>query len=272
MGARVAKLNEEVATGKRINRPSDDPARISQLHNVRQELANQDVYMKNAGQAEQLLNVADTALKDIHATMTQARELAVQYANETYDGGQRGDASGVVDTLFNQALSGANTKFNERYIFAGNAYNSEAYDDTGTYAGDSDEPDTVVADGMKVKTGFAGNDLLTGGSDMFTALDNLKTALETDDTAGIIAAMDEIDASLEDIEEGMVEVGGQMRRTFDAQDLASNLDVELTAAQASLEETNVVDAYSKLMRLQTNFDAAMQVTSMQRYSGLFSRM
>ena len=64
MGSRVAKLNEEVATGKRINRPSDDPGRISQLHNVRQELANQDVYLKNAGQAEQLLNVADTALKD----------------------------------------------------------------------------------------------------------------------------------------------------------------------------------------------------------------
>ena len=173
---------------------------------------------------------------------------------------------------FSQALSGVNTKFNERYIFAGNAYDSEAYSDTGVYVGDSDEPDTVVADGMKVKTGFAGSGLLTSGSDMFTAMTNLRNALEADDTAGIIAALDDIDASLVDLEKGMVEVGGQMRRTFDAQDLASNLEVELTAAQANIEETNVVDAYSKLMRLQTNFDAAMQVTSMQRYSGLFTRI
>ena len=57
-------------------------ADLSQLHNVRQQLSNQGVYMKNAGQAEQLLNVADSALKDIHATLTEARELAVQYANE----------------------------------------------------------------------------------------------------------------------------------------------------------------------------------------------
>ena len=272
MGGRVAKLNEQVATGKRINRPSDDPGRISQLHNVRQELSNQGVYMKNAGQAEQLLNVADSALKDMHSTLTQARELAVQYANEVYHGDQRADASQVVDSLFERALSGANTKFNERYIFAGTAYDSQAYDGTGSYVGSTSDPDTVVGDGLNVKTGFDGSGMLTNSSDMFSALDDLKTALNADDTAGITAAMDEIDAALSDVEKGMVEVGGQMRRTFDAQDLASNLEVELTQAKASIEETDVVDAYSKLMQLQTNFDAAMQVTSMQRYSGLFTRI
>ena len=272
MGGRVAKLNEQVATGKKINRPSDDPGRISQLHNVRQELSNQGVYMKNASQAEQLLNVADSALKDLHATLTEARELAVQYANEVYHGDQRADASQVVDTLFERALSGVNSKFNERYIFAGTAYGSEAYDATGTYVGSTADPDTVVGDGVSVNTGFDGSGMLTSGSDMFTALDNLKTALNTDNTAGITAALDDIDAALDDVEGGMVTVGGQMRRTIDAQDLASNLQVELTQAKASIEETNVVDAYSKLMQLQTNFDAAMQVTSMQRYSGLFTRI
>ena len=34
MGSRIAKLNEQVSTGKKINRASDDPGRISQLHNV----------------------------------------------------------------------------------------------------------------------------------------------------------------------------------------------------------------------------------------------
>jgi len=272
MGSRVAKLNEQVATGKRINRPSDDPGRISQLHNVRQQLSNQGVYQKNAGQAEQLLNVADAALKDLHSTMTDARELAVQYSNEVYHGDQRADAAQVVDSLFGRALSSANTKFNERYIFAGTAYDDQAYDSTGTYNGSTDDPEAVVGDGLAVKTGFDGSGLLTDSSDMFTALDNLKTALNTDDTAAITAALDDIDAALKDVEKGMVSVGGEMRRTFDAQDLASNLEVELTQAKASIEETDVVDAYSKLMQLQTNFDAALQVTSMQRYSGLFTRI
>ena len=272
MGGRVAKLNEQVATGKRINRPSDDPGRISQLHNVRQQLSNQGVYLKNAGQAEQLLNVADTALKDLHSTMTQARELAVQYANEVYHGDQRADAAQVVDSLFGRALSSANTKFNERYIFAGTAYDEEAYDATGTYRGSTEDPEAVVGDDLSVKTGFDGSGMLTDASDMFGALDDLKTALNSDDTLGITAALDEIDKALKDVEQGMVTVGGEMRRTFDAQDLASSLEVELTQAKASIEETDVVDAYSKLMQLQTNFDAAMQVTSMQRYSGLFTRI
>ncbi len=272
MGGRVAELNEQVATGKRINRPSDDPGRISQLHNVRQQLANQDVYQKNSSQAEQLLNVADTSLKDIHSTLTEARELAIQFVNETYNADQRGEAANVTDTLFARALSSANVRFNERYIFAGTSYDAEAYDSTGTYAGSTGEPETVVGDGLAVKTGFDGSSMLTDSSDMFGALENLKTALNADDTAGIVSALDDIDAALTDVEKARVEVGGEMRRSLDASDLASNLEVELTQAKASIEETNVVDAYSKLVQLQTNFDAAMQVASMQRYSGLFTRI
>jgi flagellar hook-associated protein 3 FlgL len=272
MGSRIAKLNEEVATGKRINRASDDPGRISQLHNVRQQLNNQGVFMKNSTQAEQLLNVADTALKDMHSTLSEARELAVQFANEVYNGDQRSEAASVSSTLFDRALSSANIQFNERYIFAGTAYDDKAYDSTGSYQGSTDSPETVVGEDLKVKTGFDGSGLLTDSSDMFGALGNLEAALSADDTAAIISALDDIDAALLDVEKGMVEVGGEMRRSMDANDLASNLEVELRQAKASIEETNVVEAYSKLVQLQTNFDAAMQVTSMQRYSGLFTRI
>lgn len=272
MGSRIAKLNEQVATGKRINRPSDDPGRISQLHNIRQELSNQDVYIKNASQAEQLLNVAEQSIKDIHITLTEARETAVQFANESYNGPQRAEAANVVSTLFDRALNSANVKFNERYIFAGTAYDGEAYDSTGSYTGASDTPETIVGDGLNVQTGFSGSAVLTDSSDMFVALEDLQTALNANDTVAITASLDAIDDALRDVEEGMVDVGGQMRRSMDAIDLASNLETELTSAKAHLEETNVVEAYSKLVQLQTNFDAAMQVTSMQRYSGLFSRI
>lgn len=272
MGSRIAKLNEEVSTGKRINRASDDPGRISQLHNVRQQLNNQGVYMKNATQAEQLLNVADTAIKDLHTTLTETRELAVQFANEVYNADQREDAALVTDSLFERALSLANTQFNERYIFAGTAYDDKAYSTAGVYNGSTDAPETVVGDDLKVKTGFDGSNLLADGSDMFGAITDLKDALNANDTSAIIAALDGIDASLQDVEKGMVEVGGEMRRAMDANGLASNLQVELREAKASIEETDVVDAYSRLVQLQTNFDAAMQVTSMQRYSGLFTRI
>ena len=192
MGSRIAKLNEEVSTGKRINRASDDPGRISQLHNVRQQLNNQGIYKKNATQAEQLLNVADTALKDLHTTLSETRELAVQFANEVYNGDQRAEAATVSQSLFDRALSLVNTQFNERYIFAGTAYDGEAYDSTGTYRGALDSPETIVGDDLKVKTGFAGSGMLTESSDMFGAITSLQDALTADDTDAIIAALDEI--------------------------------------------------------------------------------
>jgi flagellar hook-associated protein 3 FlgL len=268
----LAKLNEEVATGKRINRASDDPGRISQLHNVRQQLSNQDVFMKNASQAEQLLNVADTAIKEMHSTLSEARELAIQFANEVYNPDQRAEAANVSQSLFDRALNSANTQFNDRYIFAGTAYDEPAYDGAGVYDGSTAAPETVVGENLKVKTGFDGSAMITKSSDMFGALDTLKAALNANDTVAITAALDDIDAALLDIEKGMVEVGGQMRRSMDANGLAANMGVELKATKASIEETNVIDAYSRLVQLQANFDAAMQVASMQRYSGLFTRM
>jgi flagellar hook-associated protein 3 FlgL len=272
LGREMSEVNEKIATGKNINRPSDDPGRISQLHTVREELANQEMYTKNAGQSEQLHMVIDTALNDLHTTLSQAREMAVQFANEHYNPGQRAEAATLADSLREQLLSLANTQFDERSLFAGTAYDGAAFDSTGTYLGSTDEPEAVVGRNLTVKTGFDGSDMLTGSSDMFTALENLSTALAADDTAGITAAIDEIDLALADVQNGIVSIGVEMRRAGDAVDLSTNLSVQLSGAKANLEEANVVDAYTRLIQLQTNFEAAMQVAAVQRYSGLFSRM
>ncbi len=272
IGGEMGKVNEQISTGKNINRPSDDPGRISQLHSVREELANQTTYSKNAGQAEQLHNVVDTSLKDLHLALSEARELAVQFANEHYNAGQRSEASKEADSLRERVLSLANTQFDDRYVFAGTAYDSEAYDTAGNYQGSTDEPEAVVGHNLSVKTGFDGSDLLTSSTDMFGTLDDLSAALSADDTAGITAAIDEIDDALGEVETGMVELGGEMRRAGDSVELAENMSVELAGTKADLEEANVVEAYTRLLQLQTSFEAAMQAAAVQRYSGLFSRM
>jgi flagellar hook-associated protein 3 FlgL len=272
IGREMSKVNEQIATGKNINRPSDDPGRIGQLHTVREELSNQKMYSRNAGQAEQLHVIADTALKDLHTTLSEARETAVQFANEHYNADQRAGAATLADSLREHALSIANTQFDDRYIFAGTAYDEAAYDSTGSYQGSTGEPEAVVGQDLTAKTGFDGSDMLTGSSDMFGAIENLSAALTANDTVGITAAIDEIDAALADVEVGMIAIGTEMRRAGDAIELADHLGVQLSGTKADLEETNVVDAYTRLVQLQTNFEAAMQVASVQRYSGLFSRM
>jgi len=272
IGAEMGKVNEQISTGKKINRPSDDPGLISQLHSVREALSNQEVYSRNGGQAEQLHNVVDVALKDLHLTLSESRELSVQFANEHYNPSQRAEAATEADSLRDRLLTLANTQFADRYVFAGTAYDAQAFDSTGTYQGSTDEPETVVGKDLTVATGFDGSDMLTGSSDMFTALEDLTTALLADDTAGITAAIDQIDDALRDVENAIVSLGGEMGRAGDAVDLSENMSVELTGAKANLEEANVVEAYTRLVQLQTNFEATMAAAAMQRYSGLFSRL
>ena len=272
IGAQMGEVNEQIATGKKINRPSDDPAKIAQLHSVRQAIDNQEVYGDNAGQVEQILNVADTAIRDLHSTLVEARETAIQFANETYTAGQRAEGANIVDNLWEQALNIANTRYEERYIFAGTEYDAEAFDTAGVYQGGSDAPETVVGESLTAQSGFDGSDFFADSSDLFTAMSDLSTAMSADDVPGIRTAMDAIDAALLDVEGAIVELGSEMGRTTDAIELAEHLKVELTGARSNLEDVDVVQAYTKLIQLQTTFEAAMQAASVQRYAGLFSRM
>ncbi len=76
-------LQDQLTTGRKINKPSDDPVGITYALRYRTEISSNDQYKKNADSAHSWLDFNDTLLEQAGSIMQRVKELTVQGANET---------------------------------------------------------------------------------------------------------------------------------------------------------------------------------------------
>ena len=74
---------ERLASGKRVNGAADDAAGLAIATRINAEIQGLQQSIKNAADAQSLLNVAEGALSEVHTILLRMRELAVQSANDT---------------------------------------------------------------------------------------------------------------------------------------------------------------------------------------------
>ena len=74
---------ERLASGKRINSAADDAANLAISTRITAEIQGLKQSIKNAADAQSLLNVTEGALSEVHTILLRMRELAVQSSNDT---------------------------------------------------------------------------------------------------------------------------------------------------------------------------------------------
>src|SRR4249920_1714026 len=87
--AALSRIQERVATGKQLNRPSDDPANVRTAVKLRDSIAALDQYQRNIDMATATLSTAESALGSGGDLLQRARELAVQGANGSLSASER---------------------------------------------------------------------------------------------------------------------------------------------------------------------------------------
>ena len=109
LSAAAAKLQTQVATGKKVLAPSDDAAAYRQLTVIRRASADQTANAANVTLASGLLAASDTALEGISNQLVQARELAMQASNGTLSDSQKASIAISLDSMVEDMLALANT-------------------------------------------------------------------------------------------------------------------------------------------------------------------
>ena len=79
----LGKTQLQVSTGKRILKPSDDPAGSVQILNLQREFSVTEQYLANADKAENKQSVEEGSLQSATDILQRVRELAVQGLNDT---------------------------------------------------------------------------------------------------------------------------------------------------------------------------------------------
>lgn len=268
----LRSVQEKAITGLAINRPSDDPDALSEVHRLRAAAGNQDVYTENSNRAADILNTTDQALSTASNAMLKAREIAVQAANGTYNDVDRKNLADVVGALRTTLINAANTEYDGHYLFGGTAYDQIAFDDTGTYQGTADAPMIEIGPGQYVHGGAVGSDVFQGAADAFQTLSDLQTALETNDITGVRNSLTNIDLASDQITATRVSLGAESATADDALTLSTALRDVLAGRLGELVNADPVETYTDLTQLQTTYQSTLQVTASVGSKTLFDML
>ncbi|HDG1688966.1 TPA: flagellar hook-associated protein FlgL [Kluyvera georgiana] len=281
------KYGEQMSTGKRVNRASDDPVAASQAVVLSQAQAQNSQYATARTFATQRVSIEESTLSQVTTAIQSAQEKIVYAGNGTLSDDDRSslatDLQGIRDQLLNLANS---TDGNGRYIFAGYKTDTPPFDDTGKYVGGTLNVEQQVDSSRTMVIGHTGNLIFDNATsnakpdadtNIFTALDSaiaaLKTPVEGDETAQDTAraAIDKTNRSLSNSLNNVLTVRAELGTQLNELDKLDSLGDDRALAQTQ-QMSNLVDVdwnstISNYTMQQTALQAAYKAfTDMQGMS------
>lgn len=133
----LSSLQNQAATMKRINKPSDDPIGAAKALQNRTENKNLEQFDRNILFARSFLENSEATLSQLGEAVVRAKELAMQGASDTNGGVPRQMISEEVSQIYNSVVEMSNRRFGERYIFGGYQTTEAPFTRAGEFRGDN---------------------------------------------------------------------------------------------------------------------------------------
>jgi len=261
--AKLASIQEQVSTGRVLNRPSDSPSDTMASMRMRSSISDQKQYARNAEDGLGWLGQTETALTGVNSEVRRARDLALQGVNGSL-GQSSLDALAVeVDKIREGAIASANTTYLGRPVFGGITGGSQAFDPTtGAYVGVPGAVNRTVADGVTVDIQIDGQAAFGAtGSSLFDDLTALSAALRAGDTIAIRAGSTALTSDMNRIQGRISEVGTRFNRLEKASVTAGDAELALTSSLSEVENTDLPKAMVELKMQEVAYQAALASTA-----------
>jgi len=260
---RLDELTAQAASGKKVVRPSDEPAAYASIVRRSERLARLDSRQDAVGMARSRLELSEGALAASSNIMLRMREIAIQMADGTYGANDRDAAAQEVTLLREELLSQANAQGADGgYLFAGTATDQEPFDTTGAFLGNGAALQVEYADGRYMDASSSGVEAFNdpAGEDIFSNVDALITALQADDQAGVQASLDTIDAGQRQLVAARGDAGLRLGRLESAQTVTESAIVIGTTQLSDEQDADFAEVAIELSAAQTAYQRALTVT------------
>ncbi|HUC92542.1 MAG TPA: flagellar hook-associated protein FlgL [Paenibacillus sp.] len=241
----MSELQNQVTTGRKINKASDDPVGITYALRYRSELASNEQYQKNVNSALSWLDFNDTVLSQATDVLKRAKELAVQGSNGTNPQVALDNIRDEMQQLKNQLLDVGNSKLNGKFVFNGQKFDEMPYDATkpgfDAKAVDTDDAQVnyTVGVGVTLPVNLSGNQAFGDPGDAdnaFAVLDRVITALGAGEQRDVAGELDNIESRLDKLLNARSEIGARVNRVELMQNRLKDLEINLTDLQSKTED------------------------------------
>lgn len=170
---RSNKLYKELSSGKRINRPSDDPFGALQAASLTTHGRQLEQFMRNIDTARIQLYATDNALMQAVNNVTEARTTLLTAVSVVGDDKNHGVMADTIAQLKEQMFSLANSRVGDNFIFGGfqntrTPYTKDPVTSLVSYRGDQGTMKVEVGEGILQESTLAGTSVFGGGSAVAT--------------------------------------------------------------------------------------------------------
>ena len=259
---RNANIQEQLSSGKVINRPSDSPTGTVSALQLRAENRALQQYSVNANDGMAWLDMADTALTTTSTQLNRVRDLVLQGINT----GSASDTSPAalaaeVDALRQSLVGVSNTSYLGRPIFGGNTPGEQAYSSTGTYQGDAGKVNRTIGDGDPVQVNLTGPEVFgTGNDNLFNVLSSISDAMKNDPSK-LGAELKRLDSVSINVKTGLSQVGARYNRIESMKNSADNRIITLNSQLSAVEDIDLPATIMEMQLQQTAYQAALSATA-----------
>jgi flagellar hook-associated protein 3 FlgL len=272
--AQLLQAQEELATGNRINEPSDDPAGTERVLTLRATLDANAQYQKNASDALTWMQTTQSALGSAIQLATQARNLALQ-AQSGLNASQVQDLASQMQAVLAQLVDIGNTRLGDRYVFNGQETATAPFSLSGgvvsTHYGPVPNQPLVreIGPGVTVTinpgTDQPASNVFqwssgTGTGGLLPAVAQLAADLQAGNLAAVGGAdLTALDAATSAVEAAQGEVGAAMQRVQAAQAQLTAQATALQGLEGSIQGADVAQVIVQYQELQNAFQSALSV-------------
>jgi flagellar hook-associated protein 3 FlgL len=260
--SRIDELTEQVSTGYRVNRPSDDPSAAATVVRSLSAIAGLDRDTRAADFARGFLGAQDALLDDARNVLDRAKEIAVQQANGVLTDGERQAAAEEVHALLEGIVGIGNAEQGGRRLFGAGAEvasspppftdpNDPAFDPLAPYTGPAAPFEVAIAADQRLRVTTPGDQVL--GSTI-AALADLEARLQTNtDPENAIPLLD---AAAVDLAAERASIGTRVGRVEDRAGQIEKADLITTEGIATARGADIVDLVTQLTQLQGQLQVA----------------
>ncbi len=165
----LSKVQDQISSGKRLTKPSDDVIAMRGSMAYKVSINNIEQYGRNINEGLSALGLTGSLLGSANNILNRARELAISESSDTSTSDTRKITSYEVQNLFNELIDIGNTKLKDRYLFSGYLASTQAFSAAGAYQGDSNDINIHINEGITSKINVTGDSAFSDTTKLTTS-------------------------------------------------------------------------------------------------------
>jgi len=242
---KMSKLQDQINSGSKITRPSDDPVIAVKGMGYRRDLAKVEQYTRNTITASSWLDSTDESLNQVGEQMKRVRELVIQAATDSNTSEDRDKIKKEIDQIRQQLQDVGNTNIGGSYIFSGTRTNEPLFIGGAINPNTNQESVKVeIYDGIQLSVNTPGKDLFNNIDDMMGKISDLlgdptKTGEEIASMLGGVSSSttnDDITAMHNKVLEAQADIGARQNRVEMMENRLGVREVNVTKQLRDIEQ------------------------------------